>query len=159
VKKVCAILSLSTALLLPNVGLAEESENHLAVDLWGLSYHGDRDQDHNERNWGIGLRAYHGNWFAAVDQMKNSFRGKALAVGVGYEYPLTTIAGYTLSAEAELLHLDYEKPGQGAVNGWGILPALSLRRGDVSMHVGVIPPTESQKGLLLFFLTYHFSPF
>ena len=145
-------------LLFPITCSAEE-EVHLALNLWGYSHHAERHKNYNERNWGFGGRGYYGNWFAAIDDMKNSVRGKAVSVGIGYEYPFFTVSGYTVSAVGEVSYLRYEFPNKGTMSGTIILPGASIRNGAWSGNVVLIPKTNKRKEIWLFSLTRHFDAF
>jgi len=144
-------------LLFPITCRAEDF--HVALDLWGYSHHAERNKNYNERNWGFGGRVYYGNWFAAVDDMKNSVRGKAVSVGIGYEYPLFTVSGHTVSAVGELSYLKYGFPNKGTLHGTIFLPGASVRNGNWSGNVVLIPKTGKRKEILLFSLTRHFDAF
>ncbi|MCR4334048.1 MAG: hypothetical protein NUV60_03515 [Patescibacteria group bacterium] len=135
------------------------ADNHIAVDFWGLSYHGNRDRNYNEQNWGLGLRAYHGKWFVAADRMKNSSRGQTTAFGVGYEYPFANVRGYVFSVAAEVARVNYEFPGRGTAHGTLIIPFLSVRKDALGGNVALIPPNGRRKAILLFSATYHFKAF
>ena len=134
------------------------STNHFAVNAWGLSYHETRNKGYNEQNWGLGLRWYHGCWFLAADNMRNSVRGMTLALGGGYEYPVTTIKGYTLSIAGQLTRLDYEVPGRGVAHGVVTLPFVSVKKDDLGLagNIGIIPAIGRGRPVLLFFVTKHF---
>jgi len=154
-KKLFGIIMLFFACLAPAACLAED-ENHLALDLWGMSHHGNRDKGYNEKNWGLGVRAYHGNWFAAVDDMRNSLRGNTLSVGVGYKQPLFTLGGYTLSVEAELSHLDYHVPKRGVARGFIVLPGAEVRKGPWGASFAYVPPNSNRKSVVMVFGSYYF---
>src|ERR1035437_1088663 len=100
----------------PAPGLAQE-ENHLAVDVWGLSHHVNREKGYNEQNWGGGLRLYHRSFFVAADIMRNSVRGQTSSIGAGYDHNLFNIGTYAFSAEVEVAHLDYQVPKRGTARG------------------------------------------
>lgn len=131
--------------------------NHVAVDFWGLSYHGNRDRGYNEQNWGLGLRAYHNNWFVAIDDMKNSSSGQTVAIGAGYEYPLANVRGYVFSIAAEVARVNYEFPGRGTVHGMIIIPFLSVRKDSWAGNIALVPPNDHRKSILLFSATKHFN--
>lgn len=136
---------------------AEESrDNHFALNFWGLSHHQSDRKGFNQQNWGLGLRAYHKNWFVAVDRMRNSARGQTLAVGGGYEYPLFDFKGAKFSIAAEVAHLDYEFPGLGTARGLLLLPFVAVRVGNLGANMGIIPPSGKREAVLLFFATWHF---
>lgn len=155
--------ALGVLLLLFFSGLASlcfaAEDNHLAANFWGLSHHQSDRKGYNEQNWGLGLRAYHKNWFVAVDQMRNSARGQTRAIGIGYEYPLIEIKGAKFSIAAEAAHLDYEFPGRGTARGILLLPFVSVRVNEWSGNVGLIPPNGKREAIVLFFVTWHFKGF
>jgi len=77
------------------------SEHTWGIDIWGLSYHVNRQIDYNETNWGLGVRHYaRPSWkwlgdnsdnrvFFDADALQNSNRGLMLALSVGAEYELS----------------------------------------------------------------------
>ncbi|HUY62657.1 MAG TPA: hypothetical protein VMV50_02620 [Candidatus Paceibacterota bacterium] len=146
------------AVFLPGVSSAQgicsdRTRCSLAVDVWGVTRH-QYDKNYNQKNRGLGLRAYDGRWFVAVDTMRNSVRGRATAVGVGYEYPLFDVLGTTFLVGGELAHLDYQIPGRGTVRGNLFIPGLTIRRGRVSATIGVWPHTKRNGYVLMGFLTF-----
>ena len=126
------------------------------VDGWGFSHHADRRKGYNEKNWGAGARGQCGNWFAAVDDMRNSVRGNTLSVGGGYEYPVFSIGDFTFSAEAELTHLDYEVPGRGVARGFILLPGIEARKGRWGGTLAYVPPGGRRESIFLIFGSYYF---
>lgn len=154
-KKLFCSIMLFFVCLGPAVCLAED-ENYLALNLWGLSHHGNRDKGYNEKNWGLGVRGYHGNWFAAVDDMRNSLNGNTLAIGGGYKYPLAKFGEYTVSVEAELSHLDYQVPKRGTVHGFVLLPGAEVRRGHWGATFAYVPPSTNRKSVVMVFGSYYF---
>ena len=160
-KNLSGSILLSFVLFTSPAFAAEETpaENHIAVNVWGFSHHAQRNKGYNEQNWGLGVRAYHGNWFAAADEMRNSVRGNTFAYGIGYEYPLFTLKGFTASAVAEAVRVNYEFPGLGIARATVILPGASVRKENVSANLLYIPETSHRKSIVMLFGTYHFKGF
>lgn len=84
--------------------VAEAPAQRWGIDIWGLSYHVNRQIDYNETNWGIGVRRYgrpswkwlgadpHNRLFFDSDALLDSNRGLMLASSVGVEYELSQVS-------------------------------------------------------------------
>jgi hypothetical protein len=153
-KKALGLLFLIIVLFGPVACIA--AENHLAINVWGFSHHVSRDKGYNEKNWGLGMRGYHDNWFASIDYMRNSLRGQTTSIGAGYDYPVYSLGKYTFLISAEVAHLNYQVPDRGTARGYVILPGISIRRENMNLNMTLIPPSGKREPIVLYFLTYHF---
>lgn len=125
----------AAALLLALPAAARADDERWGVNLWGLSYHLNRDAGYNEDNWGLGVRYYvkPNRLFVEADALRNSNRGLVLPLSLGLEFTIAPLpAGCRLSGVAALsaAYYQFANPEHSVVK-FGPVPGVAIGCGRV----------------------------
>lgn len=126
------------------------------INIWGLSYHVDKDIDYNATNWGIGVGCYkrpEWKWlgkseenrvFFQADTMINSYDGLLILASSGVEYKLKKISnGCKVFADIALTLAYYQNPVKEKNEvKFGPVPGLAIGCGNFKSSVIFVPSID-----------------
>jgi len=136
------------------VGMAEQRDAHLGLNVFGLSFHTNRDAGYNEINPGVGLRyevwrpAAHWSVFGDASVYYDSSREWAKYVGVGAYYSLTS----SWKIGATIVYAQSESYNRGKPF-FAAVPGLAVEYRRVVFNVVLLPSERAASkvtGLALF---------
>jgi hypothetical protein len=129
----------------------------LGLNVWGVSYHVNRNTDYDEQNWGAGLTCYgrpdlkwlgrdeNNRVFFEGDALINSWRGLVFPLSLGVDYTVKNFAACRLSFIAALTVAYYQLPDRGISEvRWGPLPGFALGCGHVRTNMILVPNPSKQ---------------
>ncbi len=137
----------------------EDKENFCqqwGLNIWGFSYHPEKNIDYNGTNWGAGVSCYRRpewKWlgksednrvFIQADTMINSYNGLLVLGSAGVEYKLVTIsAGCKVFADAALTLAYYQNPVKEKNEvKFGPVPGVALGCGSFKSNVAFVPSVD-----------------
>jgi len=129
----------------------------LGVNVWGASYHVNRNTEYDEQNWGAGLTCYgrpnlkflgrddNSQIFFEGDALINSWRGLVVPVSLGVDYTLKNFDRCRLSFIGAMTVAYYELPQKGISEvRWGPLPGFTVGCGHVQTKMILVPSPSRQ---------------
>jgi len=132
----------------------------LGLNVWGLSYHVNRNTPYDERNWGAGLTCYSRpnlSWlgrdennqiFFESDALINSWHGLVLPLSLGVDYTLKNFDACRLSVIGAMTVAYYQLPERGISEvRWGPLPGFALGCGRIRTNMILVPNASKQQPL------------
>ena len=139
-------LTLALAAGFASPALAQDSDKHLGVTIWGLSYHINRDKEFDEANFGLGLRYYFNRFiFVEADALHNSNGGLVTPVSVGLDLKFASIRQCNLYAVAAGTVAFYQNPRTDRdYFKFGPVPGVTLGCGRVKVNGIIVLQPESQ---------------
>lgn len=149
-----ALAALTAFMLGVREARAEKLHGDFGLNVWQLSHHledAPYGEHFTEANPGLGVRYYvptsidRMEAFASVDYIwKNSTGGDLFTVGVGAQYPLTTVGSVEVLAGAAIgvsyYENQWERRSYVSPNGY---PFIALRYGNATATLGYIPRVRS----------------
>lgn len=135
-----------TAAVAPDLAIAEAGDGDLGLNVYGLSYHWDRELAEqngwdNEFNPGLGARYRMGSWLnadAIVDAgiYRDSGRNTAVYAATGLLWPLDEAKRFHLGATLTAFHSDTYNQGKAFIVP---VPLLTVRFDKVTLNLTHFP--------------------
>jgi len=120
----------------------------LGLNVWGLSYHLNRQTAYDEQNWGAGLTCYGRPLFFEGDALVNSWRGLVVPLSLGVDHTLWSVDACRLSFIGAVTVAYYQLPARGISEvRWGPLPGVSFGCGRIRTNVILVPNASKQQPL------------
>ena len=129
----------------------------LAVNVWGVSYHVNRNTNYDEQNWGAGVTCYgrpdlkllgrdeNNRVFIEGDLLINSWHGLVFPLSLGVDYTVKSFDACRLSFFGALTVAYYQLPDRGISEvRWGPLPGFALGCGRIRTNFTLVPSPSKQ---------------
>lgn len=123
---------------------------------WGISDHqGGNPNNYCQKNPGIGVRIYGKNgWYTGIDAIaRNSRRGTATAVGIGYQRRLFNVGSVGIYGGGEFGYMQYTVTGLGMASGPFFFPSAAIKYRGYGVNFAVILPSTHRGAIGLVFLS------
>jgi hypothetical protein len=142
----------STALAQDPNEVSQPNASQWGINIWGLSYHPDKNIDYDGVNWGLGIRYYartRWRWlgknqnnrvFLEGDALRNSNRGIVLPLTAGVEYLIGSAFGACkLFAVTALTLAYYQNPAKEKTElKFGPVPGIAVGCGHINVNVSAV---------------------